>query len=140
MKNYFTIEELCKTNHKVENVPNDEVISNLQYLIDLILNPAREELGEPITVNSGYRCTKLNKLVGGSNTSDHMFGYSADITCNNNKKLFDILAKQNKFDQLIYYTRNNYPNIIWIHVSTRRDYNRHEILHSPSNGKYIKIK
>ena len=31
-----------------------------------------------------------------------MFGYSADITCNNNKKLFDILAKQNKFDQLIY--------------------------------------
>lgn len=139
MKNYFTIEELCKTNHKVENIPNDEVISNLQYLIDLILNPAREKLGEPITVNSGYRCSKLNNLVGGSKTSNHLCGYAVDITCSDNHKLFEILKEQNKFDQLIYYVYNG-TDINWIHVSTRRNYNRNEILKSPSKNKYIKIK
>ena len=36
---------------------------NLQALVEHVLDPARERLGMPITVNSGYRCPAHNKAV-----------------------------------------------------------------------------
>lgn len=32
-----------------------------------------------ITINSGYRCQKHNKTVGGSRNSQHLYGTAADI-------------------------------------------------------------
>jgi len=46
---------------------------------------ALEELrvltGQPIHINSGYRCPAHNRAVGGETNSFHMKGYAADITC-----------------------------------------------------------
>jgi len=98
---YFTIKELCKTSHKVENVPNQNQINNLMYLTEKVLDPAREELDKAVTVNSGFRSKKLNAIVGGSTTSQHSRGEAADLKCSDNKKLFNIIKDQNKFDQLI---------------------------------------
>jgi len=66
---YFTINELCKSSvaskKKIDNTPSEEVKVNLERLINEVLDPIREEFGKPITVTSGYRCSKLNKEVGG---------------------------------------------------------------------------
>ena len=128
---YFTIKELSKsstaTKLGINNTPNSEIVSNLEKLVDSILDPLREEYGKPIQVNSGYRCDALNKAVGGSKTSHHRYGLAADITGKSkfeNRKLF-ILAQQLDlpFDQLI--DESDYS---WIHISYS-DKPRKQILH-----------
>lgn len=63
----------------IDNTPTIEVIENLQYLCQEILEPLREYFNEPIVISSGYRCPALNKAVRGSVNSNHLYGYAADI-------------------------------------------------------------
>jgi uncharacterized protein YcbK (DUF882 family) len=128
---YFTIKELCKstTANKlgIDNTPTEEVEKNLTALVDNVLDALREAWGRPLTVNSGYRCAKLNTAVKGSKTSQHMTGCAADITTGSkesNKKLFE-LAQNLKlpFDQLI----DEY-NYSWVHISYNSR-NRRQVLH-----------
>jgi zinc D-Ala-D-Ala carboxypeptidase len=97
---YFTINELTKTSTGISNIPNAEQIANLIYLVENLLDKAREQLGMPITVTSGYRSEKVNKAVGGVATSQHTKGEAVDLVCRDNAKLFNILKTMN-FDQLI---------------------------------------
>ena len=39
----------------------------------------RVHMGKPIFVNSGYRCKKLNEMVGGVQKSMHTKGLAADF-------------------------------------------------------------
>lgn len=109
MKNYFTIKELCASDtarlYKIDNTPSAEIEKHLTELITF-LNPLREAWGSAITVNSGYRCEKLNQKVGGSQTSAHLLGYAVDLYPGNNKfEEFKVFVKNylvNKnFDQCI---------------------------------------
>ena len=117
---YFTIKELCKSStaqkHCITNLPSEEIEHNLEELVHFILDPLREAYGKPIKVNSGYRCPELNKVVGGSNTSQHMKGQAADISVGNkleNKQIFNLIQELNlPFDQLI-----DEKNFSWVHVS-----------------------
>ena len=130
---YFTLRELTKSDvakrNKISNTPNKEQESNLIALVDNILDPLREEYGEPIIVTSGFRSNRLNKLVKGSASSQHPEGCAADIrtikdTKEENKKLFDLIIKLNlPFDQLI--DEYNYD---WVHVSYSPR-NTRQILH-----------
>lgn len=128
---YFTIKELCKsstaTQRGIDNSPNSEIVSNLTQLVDKILDPLREEYGEAIMVNSGYRCPELNKLVGGSETSYHRYGLAADITAGSkmeNRRLFDLAINLDlPFDQLI-----DESNFSWVHISFSNK-PRKQILH-----------
>ena len=134
---YFTIEELSKTSHKVDNKPNEEQKANMEYLINNILDKARETLVMPIKVTSGFRSIELNKKVGGAANSQHTKGEAADLTCYDNKKLFNILKKLGGFDQLI-----NEFNYSWIHVSVKRNgENKNEVLTATKiNGKTTYIR
>ena len=90
---------------------------NIILLIDHILQPARDRLGMPIYINSGYRSKALNKAVGGSAYSQHLTGEAADITCSDNNRLLQIL-KETPYDQLIVYrNKHRESEILWIHVS-----------------------
>ena len=122
MGKYFTINELTKSSTAsrlhINNTPSQEVKDNLNKLIDNVLDPLRELYGKPIIVNSGYRCPKLNKAVGGARNSQHLIGQASDIrtgtnTKESNKQLFNLI-KDSKlpFDQLI----NEY-DFNWVHVS-----------------------
>jgi hypothetical protein len=75
---YFTIEELCQSETaerlNIDNTPTEEIIANMTYFIDRILDPLREAWGSAILVNSGFRCELLNKKLGGSKTSAHKTG------------------------------------------------------------------
>lgn len=128
---YFTIKELSKSStaiqKKIDNTPNSEIVSNLEQLVDQILDPLRERYGKPIKVNSGYRCPALNKAVNGSKSSQHMKGLAADITAGSlkeNKILFELVQELKlPFDQLI-----DEKNFRWIHVSFSKN-PRKQILH-----------
>ena len=128
---YFTISELLKSNtalkHKLWNGAPKEAEENLRALVDEVLDPLREAYGKPIRVNSGYRCPRLNNLVGGSPNSQHMRGEAADIQpVDGNEADLEVLAQfliaNGKFDQLILYPT-------FIHVSYKRlGWNRKQIL------------
>lgn len=126
MGKYFTIDELCKSNTAklkgIDNTPNAIQISNMEELINNVLDPLREAYGSPIYVNSGFRCESLNRAVSGAKNSEHLSGCAADIdthSMSGNKKLFDLIQKLNlPFRQLI-----DESNFAWVHVS----YNKNDI-------------
>lgn len=118
---YFTIAELCASQKAKAYGINNHTISatvadNLIRLVDNVLDPLRTAYGKPITVSSGYRCEKLNRLVGGVTNSDHLLGMAADLDVGSkeeNKKLFQLILKLKlPFKQLI-----NEHNYDWVHVS-----------------------
>lgn len=120
-KSYFTIAELCASDtakkYGIDNTPNSIIISHLQQLINF-LNPLREAWGSAIKVTSGYRCKRLNDMVGGSKTSSHMIGYGVDLVPANGKmdafKKFIIDYMKNKmFDQCIIEKSGKTE---WIHI------------------------
>ena len=94
--------------------------ANIVALVDNVLDPAREEFGGPVTVNSGYRCPKHNIAVGGVVNSQHMKGEAADVCCADNKRLAEIIEKNGKYDQMIKYLRPD-GSIRFIHVSWKRN-------------------
>lgn len=120
-KSYFTVAELFASDtakkYGIDNTPNSIVISHLQQLINF-LNPLREAWGSAIRVNSGYRCEKLNRFVGGSKTSSHLIGYGVDLIPVNGKmdafKKFIIDYMKNKmFDQCIIEKSGKTE---WVHI------------------------
>lgn len=134
MLKYFTVGEMVRSTtadqRKIDNKLPKAYLPNVLRLIQEVLDPLREAYGKPISVNSGYRSEKLNRVVGGSPTSDHMLGRAADIhgtpnTKAENKKLYELIQKLGlPFDQLI-----NEKNFSWIHVSHRsKEENRHQII------------
>ena len=101
---------------------------NVKALVSEVLDPVREKLGIPIVVNSGYRCEKHNKDVGGVRNSQHLRGEAADIHCQDNERLKQLIIENGKFDQLI-----TYPT--FLHVSYKRTGgNRHQRLKKGGAG------
>ena len=68
----------CPLKQRAQIVPNGAE-ENERALVEAVLDPARERLGKPITVNSGYRCPLHNSKVGGVANSQHMHGEAADV-------------------------------------------------------------
>ena len=126
---YFSLPEMCaSTTAKakgIDNTPGTREIVNLTLLCTHVLDPLRKVNG-PITINSGYRCSSLNSLVGGVSNSQHVTGQAADISIKGDltygKKLFNWIKQHVEFDQLIW--EHNKQGTYWIHVSYNLDGNR----------------
>ena len=72
-----------------------------------VLQPARNTLRLPIKVTSAYRTALRNAAIGGVLNSQHVMGQAVDLqpvppTKENFKKLYDILVKNGKYDQIIW--------------------------------------
>ena len=137
MAKYFTIHELTRSNEAIrrgiDNTPPPDIKIKLVQLMDKCLDPIREAWGEPIIVNSGFRCPALNTAVSGVSTSQHKKGEAADITAGSvekNKELFKLIADlvgecELSVDQCI--DESGYR---WIHVSYKNEKkNRNNFLH-----------
>lgn len=135
---HFSIEELCRSDTAqmkgIDNSPDNSQRNNITALIENVLDPLREMFGKPIYVNSGFRCEKLNKAVGGVITSQHLKGMAADITCNSrtgNRELAKLIAENLDYDQLIDEQKYS-----WVHVSFNPiSRNRREILRIVGRSK-----
>ena len=100
----------------IDNTPDAAAVDALRRLAENVLDPLREALGMPIYVNSGYRSPRLNAMVGGVKTSQHLKGEAADITTgtrDGNINLWRTLKRLRlPIDQAI-----NEHGYAWIHVS-----------------------
>lgn len=117
---FFTLEELTKSSTakrlKIDNTPNTEILKNLQYGVDRVLDPLRRIIQKPIIITSGYRCEKLNKAVGGVANSWHQQGNAADIHIadeENAREIFEILKTLPSVDTILFEHSSNSQ---WIHV------------------------
>lgn len=128
----FNLSEFEKSNtadlkgidNRVSTHNNPELITkNIQDLVTYVLQPLRDKLNKPIYISSGFRCEKLNKLIGGVKTSQHLLGQAADITYSGNiEELYEYIEMINlPVDQVILYKNKNF-----IHISyskrNRRQY------------------
>lgn len=129
----FTLAEfsLSETAKKlgISNVIPTQYVPNIKTLVEQVLQPAREVLGVPIMVTSGYRCPALNRAVGGVQGSQHTMGEAADLVPADGSvktlmRLFVILM-DGAFDQLILEHKSGKS---WIHVSYRAGRNRQQVL------------
>lgn len=117
---FFSLAELTKSEtaarHKIDNSPSIKIIGNLQYGVDMVLDPLRRLYGKPIKINSGYRCSELNKIVGGVPNSWHQLGNAADIhieSANEAKILFANLQKLPSVDTVLF---EHSKTAQWLHV------------------------
>lgn len=53
--------------------------TTIDPLLVTYLQKIRTHFGKSVTINSGYRCPKHNKAVGGASKSRHVYGMAADI-------------------------------------------------------------
>ena len=128
MKHFTDTELRCKCCGRLP----PEAKETLEALVDNVLDPARELLGKPIRVSSGFRCPLHNAAVGGVAKSQHTLGEAADITAGSpadNLKLARIIAHLGNYDQMILYVNNGSMEPQFIHVTWKRNgNNRHRIL------------
>ena len=64
----------------IDNRPGSEGVRNALRLVYTCAQPARTELGEVFDINSWHRNTTVNRGVGGSNNSDHLYCRAIDFT------------------------------------------------------------
>lgn len=118
---YFNIKEMTKSQtaklYHIDNTPTKEVVENLKkvmYILDIV----RVYIGKPILINSGYRCKKLNEMVGGVQNSMHTKGLAADFRTGEKEDIntmFEFLKRNQKKFKIIELI--NYKTFIHIGVS-----------------------
>ena len=130
MKHFKLDEFRCKCCGELPSFAKE----NIEALVNKVLDGARARLGKPVTVNSGYRCAKHNREVGGAANSQHccsLGSAAADITAGSreeNLKLAAAIVKGGDWDQMILYVGKNDLLPKWVHVSWKRNgANRREV-------------
>jgi len=145
LTNNFALNEMTKSQtalrRGISNEPSNNEIDNLRILCEYVLQPVREHFGKPVSINSGFRSSELNKAIGGSGTSDHCKGMAADIEIAgvDNGVIAQWIEDNCEFRQLIleFYT----PGVGdsgWVHVSYNADDNDKKVMTAlKENGKTV---
>lgn len=97
-----------------ELVPTKKQKNYLVHLTRKVMQPVRELVDSPIIITSGLRPEWLNRLIGGSETSQHMKGQACDFVVVGMAPIEvckAIEASDIKFDQMICEFNK------WVHIS-----------------------
>ena len=114
LSEHFLLSEFLNLGKYPDNIPTPQVVNNLTYGCRHLLEPARQTIGCPIIINSGYRNPRVNTLVGGVRNSQHMLGQAADIRPKDPQQfqqLVDFLKACEYTDQLL--TGHGWLHISW---------------------------
>ena len=121
---HFMLGEFLNLQKYADNVPTIQAVVNMTYGCHMLLEPARKVVG-PIIINSGFRCSRVNALVGGVNNSQHLLGQAADIRPRDLAKfqqLIDFLQHHPQTDQLL--TGSGWLHISWSPLTPPRHFIR----------------
>lgn len=116
---YFQLKEFFPNCNKLEikyAMYNSFVVNNLFRLAQL-MNYIRILVDEPITITSGYRDSSHNSRVGGTSTSQHMFGSACDFQVKTKRydEIVELIKTHVDFGQLIIY-----PTFLHISLPTNK--------------------
>jgi zinc D-Ala-D-Ala carboxypeptidase len=121
---HFTLAELTKSETAIRkgivNTPDEQAITNLTLVCNIILEPVREHYGIPFSPNSGFRCLELNRAIGSSDNSQHVEGKAVDFEVPgiDNKDVALWVKKNCAFDQIILeFYKEGQPSSGWVHCS-----------------------
>ena len=112
LSSHFRLGEFLNLGKYPDNKPTMQLVANMTYGCLMLLEPARQVVG-PIIINSGYRNPRVNALVGGVKSSQHLLGQAADIRPRDPSQfqhLVDFLKTHDLTDQLLTATG-------WLHIS-----------------------
>lgn len=134
----FTLEELTRSTTAVrlgiDNTPSGIETENLRQLAMDVLQPLRRIWRNPIVVSSGFRCVALNKAIGGSKSSQHLYGQAADIHTLSDERA----DNQALFATIVCLIREGVINVgqlideydyNWIHISLPNGKYHNQVLH-----------
>lgn len=117
---FFTLSELTKSStaskYHIDNSPSADIVRNLQYGVDMVLDPLRRLHGKPIIITSGYRSLELNKKVGGVANSWHTQGNAADIHVSSLEEATKIFSNLQKIPSVDTALFEHSQNGQWLHV------------------------
>jgi uncharacterized protein YcbK (DUF882 family) len=121
LSTHFTLEELTHTDHReLENIPNENELTNLKRLAEFLETVKGVLGGKPIMVNSAFRSKMVNDAVGSKDTSQHRVGCAADIrvpSMTPDEVVKAVIASGIGYDQCIREFDR------WTHVSIPNDPN-----------------
>jgi hypothetical protein len=124
LSSHFLLSEFLNLKKYPENIPTMQVVANLTYGCIMLLEPARLEVG-PIIINSGFRNSRVNRLVGGVSNSQHLIGQAADIRPQDPaqfQRLVDYFKAHALTDQLL--TASTWLHLSWSPFTPPRRYIR----------------
>lgn len=81
---YFTRKEFLRSKKAVEFGIENEFPEQHEAALKITMagcERIRAFLGERMIISSGFRCPELNRLVGGSENSQHTVAEAVDFTC-----------------------------------------------------------
>jgi uncharacterized protein YcbK (DUF882 family) len=115
-ENFDLAEFACRDGRQVPA----KYMSNVRKLAEN-LQVLRDEIGEPIHINSSYRPPDYNKKIGGAPKSQHLTASAADITAKGYtpKQLAAVVERLIKQGKLWFGGVGIYPG--FIHVDIRRN-------------------
>ena len=116
----------------IKNIPNEFELEAMKLVAENCFEPIKKHFEIPLIVNSFFRCSELNKAIGGAKTSQHCKGEAIDIDSNSreiNKKIFEWAKANLIFDQLISENVDSNGECEWVHVSFRARENRNQSLY-----------
>ena len=123
----FSLEELTRSyqaeKHGIVNKPTEKDIESLRHLCEKVLQPLRNFYQRPISISSGFRCKSLNKIVGGTPSSQHLRGEAVDLIFPNlwvALEWIKFISNACPFDQLLL-ERKARTGATWLHVSCCMD-------------------
>ena len=120
LSKHFKLDEFLNVGKYPDNKPTMQDVANMTYGCLMLLEPARQVVG-PILINSGFRNSRVNALVGSVKNSQHLIGQAADIRPKDPRqfqRLVDFLRTCEHTDQLL--TDNGWLHISWNPFGTPR--------------------
>ena len=106
----------------IKNIPNEQEWQNIEFVVKTILQPLRDKLGIPLTINSGFRNSKLNELAGGSETSFHRLGCAVDVDTHR-IPLVQVLEAAYELPEWSEIIAEYFPQG-WVHIAYKQGDNR----------------
>ena len=132
----FEASPTAKAKGIVNVISTFEIRDAVRELTLTVLQPLRDAWGEPLHINSGYRCPKLNAAVGGAPTSQHTKGEAADIHADHPIRLAQLAYNLGlPYDQMIIYPT-------FVHFSHKKGGpQRRQLLYNKSyRGNHVRTK
>lgn len=126
----FTLAELIDSDQAtrlgIDNTPNSPTAMANLYKVAQLLEAIRKLCGnKPVIVSSGYRSPRVNAMVGGSSSSEHMTGAAADFRIPGFGTPLQIckaiVAAKIPFGQLIWEGS-------WVHISIADGHNDGQVM------------